>query len=523
MNNWTNQDVYQVMNELVHQTMGYSSELSVFDSSSFVSVGEKLKSLGQETIYNALTMMFSNTVFSNRPYGGKFKFITEDNRLWGNAVRKITYLTNDAIKTEGDNTNLNDKLGKKGVSVDPFEQIPGKVVETAFIGTNDISKGITTYTRTQLHTVFSSESEFAQFIAGQGVQWRNELEKLHETERRGTVLNYIGALYASNLSFDLAEGFNKEYGTAYTREELLTTYLQSFYAYITSTIDIISGFFTEYSVLNHLSIGGYDRIARHTPKDSQRMIFFDPFFKRAKRLVLADTFNPEYYSIGEYEAVNFWENEKNPESVSVKPNYINTAGDTVEGDAVTIPYVLGVLYDRDAIGWYKIDESTDVIYNPRGKYYSAWYLAQGKPWNDLTENGILFYIGEGGTPKSDITVTAMTGSVWGKSIADFQENIVVTNNKATGTLKYFEGWGSGTLADPGYFIALQFSNIPESATSVRVGMNPSTGTGLVELDEDKNGVFRVTSITQQELQIVYTVDGENHVQNIDLSGLTLVD
>ena len=521
-NNWTTQDVYQVMNELVHQTMGYTSELNVFDSSSFVSVGEKLKSLGQETIYNALTMMFSSTVFSNRPYGGKFKFITEDNRLWGNAVRKITYLTNDAIKTEGDNTNLNDKLGKKGVSVDPFEQIPGKVVETAFIGTNDISKGITTYTRTQLHTVFSSESEFAQFIAGQGVQWRNELEKLHETERRASLLNYIGALYASNLCFDLAEGFNKEYGTSYTREELLTTYLQSFYAYITSTIDIISGFFTEYSVLNHLSIGGYDRIARHTPKESQRMVFFDPFFKRAKRLVLADTFNPEYYSIGDYEAVNFWENEMNPESVSVKPSYIATSGDKVtDADTVTIPYVLGVLYDRDAIGWYKIDESTDVIYNPRGKYFSAWYLAQGKPWNDLTENGILFYIGDGGEPMSDVAVTAMTGEVWGKSIADFQENITVTNNKASGTLKYFEGWGSGTLADPGYFIALHFA-IPDGATGY-VGMNPSIETGMLELEADGDAVLRVSSITQQEIQVMYVLNGKKHVQNIDISGLTLVD
>ena len=241
-NNWTNQDVYEIVNELVYQTMGADANLKAFDSTSFVSVGEKLKSLGQETIYNALTMMFTTTIFATRPYSGKFKVISEDNRLWGNAVRKISYLHNDLIETKADNTNLSQSLGQ-GKSVDPFEQIPSKAVETCFIGKNEISKGVTTYTRTQLNVVFSSESEFAQFITGQGVQWRNELEKAHETERRGAILNYIGGLYANNLVIDFAEEYNKAYGTTYTQAELTTKYLQSFYAFILSEIEILSDFF----------------------------------------------------------------------------------------------------------------------------------------------------------------------------------------------------------------------------------------------------------------------------------------
>lgn len=519
-NNWTNQDVYQIVNELVYQTMGGDTDLRAFDSTSFVAVGEKLKSLGQETIYNALTMMFTTTVFSSRAYGGKFKVIQEDNRLWGNAVRKVNYLYNDAIETKADNTNLSESLGR-GKSVDPFEQIPGEIVETCFIGKNEISKGITTYTKNQLNVVFTNESEFARFIAGQGVQWRNELEKIHETERRGAVLNYIGGLYANNLVIDLAEEYNKEYGTSFTQEDLLTTYLQSFYAFIVSTVDIISGFFTEYSYKNHLSIGGYNRIPRHTPKEDQRMIFFDPFFKKAKRLVLANTFNPEMLGITDYEGVNFWENENNPESVKVKPRYINTAGDSIEGDEVTIPYVLGLLYDKDAMGWYKIEESTESIYNPRGKYYSTWYTAQSKPWVDFTENGILFVIGKGGEPKSDITVAGATGTLLDKDVTTLQSNITVTGNRITGSLLYNEGWASGPLKGPGYYLAIQLTNIPEGAT-VFMGLNPSTGTGLVECDSDYNGIFKVSSTSQQEFQVVYVLDGEHHVQTYDLNGLTLV-
>lgn len=521
-NNWTNQDVYEIVNELVYQTMGADANLNVFDSTSFVAVGEKLKSLGQETIYNALTMMFTKTIFASRPYEGKFKVITEENRLWGDAVRKISYLHSDLIETMADNTNLAQPLGK-GKSSDPFEQIPTKAVETCFIGKNEISKGITTYTRTQLNVVFSNESEFAQFITGQGVQFRNELEKAFETERRGTMLNYAAALYANNLVVDFAEMYNRAYSQSYTREELTTTHLQSFFAFIIAQIEIISDFFTEYSVKNHISIGGYDLIPRHTPKESQRMIFYNPFFKLASKLVLPNTFNYEMLELGGYETLNFWQNENIPTSILVKPRYIDSTGNAIEGDEVSIPYVLGMLYDKDAVGWYKIDESTDTIYNPRGKYFSTWYTAQSKPWNDLTENGVLFVIGEGGTPKADTTLSPYEGEVFGKNTSDLQDNIVITGNKITGKLIKNEGWTSGPLEGEGYFLTVTVGDVPNGATNVRMGLNPSEGTGLVELDQDLTGIYKVASTTQQVLQVVYTLNGENHVTTYDLSGLELVN
>lgn len=59
-------------------------------------------------------------------------------------------------------------------------------------------------------------------------------------------------------------------------------------------------------------------------------------------------------------------------------------------------------------------------------------------------------------------------------------------------------------------MALKFTNIPESATSVKVGMDPSQGSGLVEIinDPDKNGVFKVTDKNTQKFKVVVT-DGED--------------
>lgn len=71
-------------------------------------------------------------------------------------------------------------------------------------------------------------------------------------------------------------------------------------------------------------------------------------------------------------------------------------------------------------------------------------------------------------------------------------------------------------------MALKFTNIYPNATSILVGMNPSQGSGLVELidDPDKNGVFKVTDKDTQKFKVVIT-DGEDTItKEYDLTGLT---
>lgn len=98
----------------------------------------------------------------------------------------------------------------------------------------------------------------------------------------------------------------------------------------------------------------------------------------------------------------------------------------------------------------------------------------------------------------------------------------MTGDKITGTLKYVS---SGTLArdwGAGNFLALKFTNIDADATSVLVGLEPSEGTGLVELinDPDKNGVFKVTDKAKQKLIVMSRCSGFVKVDRYDLSGLT---
>lgn len=77
----------------------------------------------------------------------------------------------------------------------------------------------------------------------------------------------------------------------------------------------------------------------------------------------------------------------------------------------------------------------------------------------------------------------------------------MADGKITGTLIYNDGWESGPLAGPGYFMALKFSSEDwDNYDSIMVGLDPSIGTGLVEVknDPNKNGVFKVSARDTQK-------------------------
>lgn len=104
-----------------------------------------------------------------------------------------------------------------------------------------------------------------------------------------------------------------------------------------------------------------------------------------------------------------------------------------------------------------------------------------------------------------------------------QEDLAVDSDdrEITGTLKYLASgqltvdWGEGN------FMALKFTNNDTKVTSIKVGLNPSQGSGLVELDADMDGVFKVSDKDEQVFVIQYTDGRYVQTDTYDLSGLTL--
>ena len=70
-------------------------------------------------------------------------------------------------------------------------------------------------------------------------------------------------------------------------------------------------------------------------------------------------------------------------------------------------------------------------------------------------------------------------------------------------------------------MALKFTKNDNDVTDIKVGLDPSQGTGLVSLDSDMNGVFKVTDKDAQDFMVVQT-DGESvGAQVYSLSDLVL--
>lgn len=110
-----------------------------------------------------------------------------------------------------------------------------------------------------------------------------------------------------------------------------------------------------------------------------------------------------------------------------------------------------------------------------------------------------------------------------------QSDIEIEDDAISGTLSYLDDettelvgyWG------PGHFLALNFAdNDLDDYSSVMVGLDPSQGSGLVELkgDPDQNGVFKITDNESQVFKILCYVEGEEEPvseQEFDLSNLVL--
>lgn len=104
-----------------------------------------------------------------------------------------------------------------------------------------------------------------------------------------------------------------------------------------------------------------------------------------------------------------------------------------------------------------------------------------------------------------------------------QTGLTISNGTITGTLHKLTSGQLVTDWGQGYFMGLAF-DVDERAASVKVGMEPSQGSGLVEIlgDPDMNGVFKVTDKDAQKFVVVSKDTGSQVVRQVfDLSGLTL--
>ena len=239
-----------------------------------------------------------------------------------------------------------------------------------------------------------------QFWDAVMVEFANETELENEAKTRTALLNYMAGISSMGLyEVDLVKEYNDTFGTSLTRAQLLTSNLTEFMQFVAAQIPIYSDKLTDMSVNYHANINGYEKIGRHTPKSRQKMIMYNPFFKTAQAQVFSSIFNPRYLEIGDFEGVNYWQSQNDPLKISITPNIldVSTGASKTATAQVDLPYVLGLLYDEEALGVVpQFSYASTTPFNSAGEYYNMYMHWRFNSYNDFTENGILFVLGEGG-------------------------------------------------------------------------------------------------------------------------------
>lgn len=415
---YTPQDAHALMNALVKQATG-ADNIAVVNTSTFVSAGETVLSTGVENTLNSLGIVIGRTLMAVRPYKAKLLLINALNTgAYTSRLRKISYYSKDAQPSGEWNTNLYTNLAQgytngQNTQADPnstksmWEQNQPVPLEMNFGGQSVWQDSLTRY-EDQLKVAFRGENEFMEFINGALTERGNDIESQKEAFNRATLLNHMAGVYdltasMPNSAVNLTEAFNDRFGTTYTSQELRTTYLEEFLKFFTGYVQIVSDRMTDRTKNYHWSpaknVGGVSyTLLRHTPKDRQRIILYNPLFTEAKTQVFPSIFNDRYLKMENYEGVNYWQSINSPEAINVTPAIPDVAGGTgtqVAGANVSIPYVVGALFDYDAVMTdYQLVSARSTPIEARKGYRNLWWSFSKNMINDFTENFVLFYMAD---------------------------------------------------------------------------------------------------------------------------------
>lgn len=405
-------DAYAVMNALARQATA-QADIAVVDHTSFIDAGTKTLATGTENVLGSIYRTIASVVMQSRKYNGKFGLINASEDQFNTRKAKISVYAADNEASGAFNTdlytNIADGQGDGDGAGSMWEQKLPKVLERFFLSEAAWDKHYTT-PLAQLQSAFNDEATFVAFMNAVMTEIENDVESTLESRNRALVADRIAGVYAqvnaatptlgAECAVDLIKYFNDECGTTYTRAEILQEHLTEFMELFVAKIKIDSDRLEERSKLYHnpytITEDGVDyNILRHTPKSMQKLMLFSEFITKAKTRVMPEIFNPDYLSLENYEGVTYWQSSKpgSRMSIACKPALPEGA----ESSNVELDYVVGILFDKDAIqSINNFNGAYTTPVNARHLYTNTWLHWKFGAIQDYSENSIIYYLGEGG-------------------------------------------------------------------------------------------------------------------------------
>ena len=403
-NTFTPTDVYAIVNAMAAEMYGANNSLQAINTSTFVTIGEKMLRTGYTNTLNALSNVIGRTIVSARPYRGRFRIIVKVPQEWGGIERKISFYATKNEPTEAWNTDLNATQLIDGGSIDPWTISKQYPLELNFCGIKTIQKSYSTF-MDQLDLAFSSEAEFSAFVSGRLVNIANDIELSEDAENRLQVLNAIAATLDvgnSRQAVNMTAYYNSFRNTSYTTAQLLSTYFEDFIEVFMMKLEGDMELAKEYNDLFHIYPARNDdggnalALLRHTPAEMRRLLLYMPIIRQAEKTVFPALFDNSYLRLEDFEGVEYWQNPNVPAAIDVVPNTLDTAtGQSANGNRIQEDIILGMFFDRDALATsIKLERVLTTGVNARGNYFNTVYHWAYMFKQDQTENMVVYYMAD---------------------------------------------------------------------------------------------------------------------------------
>lgn len=388
--------IYELVKTVSDEVLG-NTDLVHEDLKGLVDLGNEV--FNQNAVDNyvkSLVNHIGKVVFVNRPYSGKVPSVLMDSWEFGSVLEKISADVPDA--EVNDTWDLQD--GKE-YRQDVFHK---PTVTAKFFNSKVTFEVPVSITERQVKESFSSAEQMNGFLS----MIYSAVDKSMTIKTDALIMRTINNMIAETLYADkTAFGFEAtthetvDYSSATTVRcvNLLKLYNDKTGATLTPKVAVTTPDFIRFAayimglyadrlqtISTLFNIGGKERF---TPKDVLHTVLLSDFAAAAKTYLYADTFHNENVLLPQAETVASWQATgkdyafENTSKIDVK---------SASGASVSIGGVLGVMFDRDALGVTNLDKRVTTNYNAKAEFFNNYFKFDAGYFNDTNENFVVFFV-----------------------------------------------------------------------------------------------------------------------------------
>ena len=375
--------IHELLNTVTSEVLGTESIVKE-DLTNLVDVGNEIINADKvDNFVNKLVHHIGKVEFNNDKYTGKAKNVLMDSWEFGAILQKIDAELPEAV--ENDTWNL-----VNGQSYDPNIFYQPKVTSQFFDSKVTFEIPVS-FAEKQVQGSFSNAEQMNGFLS----MLINQVDtsftiKLDELIMR-TINNYIGSVISKkddNTSVNLLKAYNTASGKTLTAAKCLTD--AEFLRYANFTINTYIGRITRISKL--FNIGKRERF---TNVENTNLILLNDFVNSSDVFLQADVRHNEFTGLQAFDTVPYWQgsgkgfNFSDISKIDVKVN-----DGSSKGAEITQSGIIGVLFDRKALGVTNFDKRVTTNFNAKAEFYTNFYKADSGYFNDFNQNFIVFYVAD---------------------------------------------------------------------------------------------------------------------------------